>query len=97
MLVALAFFAGYIPLQKREAIIRGEAQEQEQALPAVQVIEVGHSTRNSELEMPGSIQAITEAPILARADGYIRRRMADIGDRVKAGQPALIDTITQKR
>jgi RND family efflux transporter MFP subunit len=86
VLIVLAFFAGYIPLQKREAIIRGEAQEQEQALPVVQVIEVGHSTRNSELELPGNIQAVTEAPILARADGYIRRRMVDIGDRVRAGQ-----------
>src|SRR5205085_9199225 len=37
-------------------------------------------------ELPGNIQAITEAPILARADGYIQRRLVDIGDRVKAGQ-----------
>jgi multidrug efflux pump subunit AcrA (membrane-fusion protein) len=29
---------------------------------------------------------VTEAPILARATGYIRKRNADIGDRVKAGQ-----------
>ena len=42
--------------------------------------------RASELELPGNIQAITEAPILARADGYLKRRLADIGDRVRAGQ-----------
>ena len=36
--------------------------------------------------MPGNIQAVTEAPILARADGYIKRRLVDIGDRVQAGQ-----------
>ena len=47
----------------------------------------GLSSRNSELELPGNIQAITEVPILARADGYLKRRMADIGDRVRAGQP----------
>jgi RND family efflux transporter MFP subunit len=39
------------------------------------------------LVLPGNIQAVTEAPILARAEGYIKRRMVDIGDRVKAGQP----------
>jgi RND family efflux transporter MFP subunit len=39
------------------------------------------------LELPGNIQAITEAPILARADGYLKSRMVDIGDRVRAGQP----------
>jgi RND family efflux transporter MFP subunit len=32
------------------------------------------------------MQAVTEAPILARADGYLKRRLVDIGDRVKAGQ-----------
>ncbi len=87
VLLVVAFFAGYIPLQKRNSLIRGQAQEQEQALPRVEVIEVGSSSRSSELQLPGNIQAVTEAPILARADGYIKRRMVDIGDRVQAGQP----------
>ena len=38
------------------------------------------------LKLPGTMQALTEAPILARADGYLKRRVADIGDRVTAGQ-----------
>ena len=86
VLLVVAFFAGYIPLQKRNTLVRGQAQEQEQALPRVEVIEVGSSSRSSELQLPGNIQAVTEAPILARADGYIKRRMVDIGDRVQAGQ-----------
>ncbi len=68
-------------------LIRNQAVEQEQALPRMEVIEVGRSSPKSELELPGNIQAITEAPILARANGYIKRRMVDIGDRVQAGQP----------
>src|SRR5260370_18951418 len=87
VLLVVAFFAGYIPLQKRNAIINNLAKEQEQALPRVEVIQVGRSSRKSELVLPGSIQAVTEAPILARAEGYIKRRMVDIGDRVRAGQP----------
>jgi RND family efflux transporter MFP subunit len=87
VLLVVAFFAGYIPLQKRNALIVREAQEHEEALPRVDVIEVGRSAQTSELELPGNIQAITEAPILARADGYLKRRMADLGDRVRAGQP----------
>jgi RND family efflux transporter MFP subunit len=87
VLIVVAFLAGYIPLQKRNALIRGEAAEQEQALPRVEVIQVGRSSHQTDLELPGNIQAVTEAPILARADGYIQRRMVDIGDRVKAGQP----------
>jgi len=87
ILTAVAFFAGYLPLQKRRVLVLNEAQEQERALPRVEVIEVGRSSKPSELELPGSIQAIAEAPILARADGYIERRLVDIGDRVHAGQP----------
>ena len=36
--------------------------------------------------MPGNIQAVTEAPILARAEGFLKTRYVDIGDRVTAGQ-----------
>jgi RND family efflux transporter MFP subunit len=84
--VVAAFFAGYIPLQARNTLIRSEASEQATALPRVDVIQVGRASTMSELDLPGNIQAITEAPILARADGYLDRRMVDIGDRVQAGQ-----------
>ena len=104
VLLVLAFFAGYVPLQKRTTIIRREAAEREQDVPRVAVIEVGRSTVRSELELPGSIQAVTEAPILARADGYIKRRLVDIGDRVQAGQlvaeieaPEMDQQLTQAR
>ena len=36
--------------------------------------------------MPGNIRAVTEAPILARAEGYLKTRYVDIGDRVTEGQ-----------
>src|SRR6202790_2539159 len=87
VLIVAAFFAGYIPLQKRENVIRTQAREQEEALPRVDVMEVGRSSAKSDLELPGNIQAVTEAPILARADGYVKTRMVDIGDRVRSGQP----------
>ena len=87
VLLAIAFFAGYIPLQKRTAVLAGEATSSEQSLPRAEVVEVTRSASSSEIELPGNIQASTEAPILARADGYIKTRMVDIGDRVRAGQP----------
>jgi RND family efflux transporter MFP subunit len=86
-LLAIAFLAGYLPIQKRQDLLRAEAHQQEQTLPRAETIQVGRSSRDSELDLPGSVQAITEAPILARASGYILRRLADIGDRVHAGQP----------
>ena len=87
LLIAAAFLGGYIPLKKRESVILNQAREQEEALPRVDVMEVGRSTSKSDLELPGNIQAVTEAPILARADGYVKTRMVDIGDRVRSGQP----------
>jgi RND family efflux transporter MFP subunit len=39
------------------------------------------------LKLPGTLQAVTEAPILARADGYLKNRYVDLGDKVRAGQP----------
>src|SRR5215469_12832723 len=87
VLVAVAFLSGYIPLAKRRTVIASEAREQEHTLQRVEVIEVGRASGKSVIQLPGNIQAITEAPILARADGYLQRRMVDIGDRVQADQP----------
>jgi RND family efflux transporter MFP subunit len=87
VLVAIAFLAGYVPLRNRNALIVAEAQEEERSLPRVEVTEVRRSSGETELPLPGSIQAIAEAPVLARSDGYLVRRMADIGDMVRAGQP----------
>ncbi|MFZ0594050.1 MAG: efflux RND transporter periplasmic adaptor subunit [Bryobacteraceae bacterium] len=93
VLMIIAFFAGYLPLRKRMILVAGEARSEAAALPRVETIKVGRSPRKSGLELPGNIQATTEAPVLARADGYIKQRMVDIGDRVRAGQPlAIIET-----
>jgi RND family efflux transporter MFP subunit len=52
----------------------------------VEVIHVSRGSGETTLVLPGTMQAMTEAPILARADGYLKRRLADLGDRVQAGQ-----------
>ena len=87
VLAAVAFLAGYRPLVQRRETIAAEAREQAQAVPRVDVITVCRASEKSVIELPGSIEAITEAPILARADGYLGRRLVDIGDRVRSGQP----------
>jgi len=86
ILIVAGFFAGYLPRHRREEVLAAESMEASQALPKVTVTRVTRSDRQSELVLPGNIQAITEAPILARASGYIKKRYVDIGDRVKAGQ-----------
>ncbi len=82
-----AFLAGYIPLQRRDALVRAESEEHGKDLPRMEVMRVGRSSIQSEQKLPGTLQAVTEAPILARADGYLKSRFVDLGDRVRAGQP----------
>jgi RND family efflux transporter MFP subunit len=86
VLIVVGFFVGYLPRQKREAVLAAESKETGNTLPLVNVTKVTRSAGKSLLVLPGNIQAVTEAPILARATGYIRKRYVDIGDRVKAGQ-----------
>jgi len=54
--------------------------------PIVSVASVVKADADVEITLPGSIQAETETAVFARADGYIKRRTADIGDRVEQGQ-----------
>jgi RND family efflux transporter MFP subunit len=84
--IVVAFFAGYLPHRRREAMLVAEANAQQEALPVVTVVPVVRSAGSLSLKLPGSIQAITETPVLSRSNGYVGRRYADIGDRVTAGQ-----------
>jgi RND family efflux transporter MFP subunit len=41
---------------------------------------------DEEIVLPGTLQAFADAPIYARTTGYLKRRLVDMGARVKAGQ-----------
>jgi RND family efflux transporter MFP subunit len=90
VLLIVAFVAGYLPQHRRTVLIADEARDRTNAVPRVVVVTVGKSTHDTSLQLPGNIQAVTEAPILARADGYIKQRLVDIGDRVHIGQTLAI-------
>jgi RND family efflux transporter MFP subunit len=81
-----AFFLGYIPHHRRDLQVLAEANAQNDALPDVSVVAAKTASAVGDLVLPGNIQPVTEAPILARAEGYVQRRYVDIGDRVTAGQ-----------
>ncbi len=90
VVLVIAFFAGYLPMHQRTLLIADEARDREQRLPRVAVVTVGRSSRKTALQLPGNIQATTEAPLLARAAGYVKQRLVDIGDHVHAGQTLAI-------
>jgi RND family efflux transporter MFP subunit len=81
-----AFFGGYIPHHRRDMQVMAEASAQSDALPDVTVVAAKTASAIGDLVLPGNIQAVTEAPILARAEGYVLHRYVDIGDRVTPGQ-----------
>jgi RND family efflux transporter MFP subunit len=101
-LAVAGFLTGYLPRQRRVSVLANEATTAEKTDPVVNVVVVQQSSGKSELVLPGSIQAITEAPVLARSNGYVKRRYVDIGDRVTEGQvladleaPELIQMLNQ--
>lgn len=77
---------GYWPRATRARQLAATAQAQQQSLPSVTVVPAKEAPAEVEVSLPGTIQAEMETPVFARADGYIKRRLADIGDRVKTGQ-----------
>jgi RND family efflux transporter MFP subunit len=85
-LVLAGYYLGYLPRQRRELALAAESKSDGEALPVVTVAPVTRSSAVGSLVLPGNIQAVTEAPVLARASGYIKTRSVDIGDRVKEGQ-----------
>src|ERR1022692_1088259 len=54
VLLVGAFFAGYIPLQRRDTLVRAETQERQQELPHMETIRVARSSIRSELVILGT-------------------------------------------
>jgi RND family efflux transporter MFP subunit len=80
------YFLGYAPRVHREQVLAAESRAGGEAQPVVNVELVERAGTQNSLVLPGNIQAVTEAPVLARSTGYIKKRYVDIGDRVTAGQ-----------
>jgi len=96
-IIGLAFaglFAfAYLPRRAASQTLAREATERAQAVPRVAVVTPHLVSSERKLSLPGSVQPLEEAVIYARASGYVRRWLVDIGARVKEGDLlAEIDT-----
>jgi multidrug efflux pump subunit AcrA (membrane-fusion protein) len=83
---SIIFVLGFLPRLRDKRITEARAQQEESAVPRVDVVAARRSNNQSDLELPGTTTGLVEAPIYARASGYVAKRLVDIGDRVKAGQ-----------
>jgi RND family efflux transporter MFP subunit len=91
-MIAAFFCAGFAVLIFSGIRSRLEAKkglEEKVKSSAIARVEVTHPKAAStaqEIDLPGTTEAFTEAPIYARTSGYLKRWFFDIGARVTRGQ-----------
>ncbi len=91
VLIVVGALAGLLPRWHQRAVLRAETREL--ALPTVTVVSPAAGKPAAGLSLPAEVKPLLEAPIYARANGYLKRWLVDIGASVKAGDLlAEIDT-----
>lgn len=89
------FSIGFIPRLFQVKELKEAHDETVGAVPVVHTILARPAEHQESITLPGNIGAIQYTTIYARVDGYLKSRLVDIGDTVKAGQLlAVIDTPT---
>jgi membrane fusion protein, multidrug efflux system len=81
-----AFSFGYLPrLRARTALAQASELAGKVGL-RVEVVTPKAGSSDRALSLPGSVQALEETTLYARASGYVRKWYVDIGDKVTLGQ-----------
>ena len=93
LILVLLLGAGAIPRMKQQqrlqSIHRGLLHE----TPELMVVRARQDAKKKTLTLPGELLAIQKVPVYSRVNGYLLKRLVDIGDHVKAGQLlAVVDT-----
>ena len=88
---ALAIFVvmllvGWLPRHKTDKQNEEAARNRQNAKPVVEVAKVMRARETTGLVLPGTTLPLTEAFVYARANGYLKKRLVDIGDHVHKGQ-----------
>src|SRR5947209_11108981 len=84
LLIALAI--AIVPRVRLKNELAAQKEQRAATPPNVFVIQAQPSPASVNLQLTGTMAPITEAPVLAQVDGYLKARLVDIGDRVHAGQ-----------
>jgi len=83
-IIAAVVIGGIVPrLRAKEAL---QKETYDLAVPTVNVAHAKQGAPQTEIVLPGNMQAFTESPIYARTNGYLKKWYVDIGGRVKTGQ-----------
>jgi RND family efflux transporter MFP subunit len=84
--LAVAFFAGYLPRVKERAALEEVAAIGAGAVTRVEVMTPKVGERDRAVLLPGSVQPLEETVLYARASGFVRKWLVDIGDKVAENQ-----------
>jgi RND family efflux transporter MFP subunit len=84
LIIALVVIAGIVPRRRARAALANQTNEL--AVPSVAVVRPTPGAPQTEIVLPGNLQAYSDSPIYARTNGYLKKWYVDIGGRVKAGQ-----------
>ncbi|HKV05454.1 MAG TPA: efflux RND transporter periplasmic adaptor subunit [Candidatus Acidoferrales bacterium] len=84
LIVAAIVIVGIVPRWKTRAALKNETYDL--AIPTVSVIHPKLGAPQTEIVLPGNVQAFTDSAIYARTNGYLKKWYVDIGTRVTAGQ-----------
>lgn len=91
VLIVTGVAAGLIPRFRQQVEVGAETAEL--SIPTVAVVSPKPGQAGTALALSAEIKPWVEAPIYARASGYLKRRLVDIGSHVEEGQLlAEIDT-----
>jgi RND family efflux transporter MFP subunit len=85
LVLVVAFLVGYVPRELRRAKVTASTPTAPVA-PRVGVVKAVAVDAGRVLTLPAGLVANQQTLVYARANGYVRRWLVDIGDRVKRGQ-----------
>lgn len=84
VLILVGFIVGFIPRWYQRSAVRADTLDL--ATPTVRIVSPTPSDSPGGLLLPAEVRPLVEAPIYARANGYLKRWLVDIGAHVEAGQ-----------
>jgi multidrug efflux pump subunit AcrA (membrane-fusion protein) len=90
VLVLLAI--GIVPRIFQQSSLNAASAAVTKSNPIVNVIQATQSSPTNAVDLPGTIEAVEQTEISARATGYVSSVLVDIGDKVKAGQTLAVIT-----
>jgi len=84
--LVIAFAVGYLPRRGKRAALTASSESAQRAVPRIEIVTPKIGASDRALELPGTVQALRETVLFARATGFVRAWRADMGDKVKKDQ-----------